>query len=76
MAKLAWKPWHKVVELREDLKTGELPIHIFAADLYEVVMQRKERPVYFDRHGGGGIPAGAVSGDRRFSGSKSDNSRL
>ena len=46
MAKLAWKPWHDVVELREDLKTGELPMHIFAADLYEVVMQRKERPVY------------------------------
>lgn len=46
MAKLAWKPWHKVVKLREDLKTGELPMHIFAADLYEVIMQRKERPVY------------------------------
>ena len=46
MAKLAWKPWHEVVQLREDLKTGELPMHIFAADLYEVVMQRKERPVY------------------------------
>ena len=46
MAKSAWKPWHEVVQLREDLKTGELPMHIFAADLYEVVMQRKERPVY------------------------------
>ncbi len=46
MAKLAWKPWHEVVTLREDLKTGELPMHIFAADLYEVIMQRKERPVY------------------------------
>lgn len=46
MAKSAWKPWHEVVALREDLKSGELPMSIFAADLYEVVMQRGERPVY------------------------------
>jgi len=24
MAKLPWKPWHEVVTLREDLRTGKL----------------------------------------------------
>ena len=42
----ALKPWHEVVELRDDLKTGELSLSIFAADLYDVVMQRGLRPVY------------------------------
>jgi predicted AAA+ superfamily ATPase len=46
MAKLPWKPWHEVVKLREDLRAGELPLHMFAADLYEVVMQRGKRPIY------------------------------
>ncbi len=46
MAKLAWKPWHEVVKLQEDLRSGELPLHMFAADLYEVMMQRGKRPVY------------------------------
>ena len=46
MAKLPWKPWHEVVKLREDLRSGELPLHMFAADLYEVLMQRGKRPVY------------------------------
>lgn len=46
MAKLPWKPWHEVVKLRDDLRTGELPLHLFAADLYEVLMQRGKRPVY------------------------------
>src|SRR5665811_1169474 len=46
MAKLAWKPWHQVVQLREDLKSGELPLHMFAADLYEVLMQSGKRPIY------------------------------
>lgn len=46
MAKLPWKPWHEVVKLREDLKSGQLPLHMFAADLYEVIMQRGKRPVY------------------------------
>jgi predicted AAA+ superfamily ATPase len=40
-------PWHKVVELREDLKTGELSLSLFAADLYDVVMG-KARQVYQD----------------------------
>jgi Protein of unknown function (DUF499) len=46
MAKPPWKPWHEVVKLRDDLRSGELPLHMFAADLYEVVMQRGKRPVY------------------------------
>src|SRR6266540_3924457 len=46
MAKLPWKPWHEVVKLRDDLRSGELPLHMFAADLYEVVMQRGKRPAY------------------------------
>ena len=46
MNKLPWKPWHEVVKLRDDLRSGELPMHMFAADLYEVMMQRGKRPVY------------------------------
>ncbi|MBS0186570.1 MAG: ATP-binding protein [Planctomycetes bacterium] len=46
MAKLPWKPWHEVVKLRDDLKSGELPLHMFAADLYEVLMQNGKRPIY------------------------------
>jgi hypothetical protein len=46
MAKLSWKPWHEVVKLRGDLKSGELPLHMFAADLYEVMMQNGKRPIY------------------------------
>lgn len=39
-------PWHKVVILREDLLTGELTVNQFAADLYEVLMQRGKTPIY------------------------------
>jgi len=46
MAKLPWKPWHEVAKLRDDLKSGELSLYMFAADLYEVMMQRGKRPVY------------------------------
>src|SRR2546425_549782 len=46
MAKPPWTPWHTVVQLREDLKSGELPLHMFAADLYEVLMQSGKRPIY------------------------------
>lgn len=48
MAKLPWKPWHKVLTLREDLRSGELPMHLFAADLYEVLIQSGKRPIYED----------------------------
>lgn len=47
MSKLLWTPWHQVVQLRDDLKSGELSLSIFAADIYDVVMQ-KARPVYQD----------------------------
>ncbi|MGH2362576.1 MAG: DUF499 domain-containing protein, partial [bacterium] len=33
-------PWHKIVRLRDDLRTGELSLAQFAADLYEVAMDR------------------------------------
>src|SRR2546423_5604233 len=45
MGKLPWKPWHKVASLRDDVKTGELSLATFAADLYDVVMNRA-KPVY------------------------------
>ena len=32
-----WKPWHEVVQLRDELKTGELSLSMFAADLDELV---------------------------------------
>ena len=44
----AMKPWHEVVELREDLKSGDLSLAVFAADLYDVIMQKGRRPVYED----------------------------
>jgi predicted AAA+ superfamily ATPase len=40
-----WKRWHEVVQLRKELKTGDLPLNIFAADLYDVVMDNA-RPIY------------------------------
>ena len=43
-----WKPWHEVVQLRDDVRTGELSLAVFAADLYDVVMQKGERSVYED----------------------------
>lgn len=45
MAKTPWKPWHEVVKLRDDVKTGELSLATFAADLYDVVIG-KAQPVY------------------------------
>ena len=45
MTKLAWTPWHKIVKIRPDLKSGELSLNIFAADLYDVAMG-KAKPVY------------------------------
>src|SRR5271165_233399 len=39
-SKLPWKPWHEVVQLRQDVRTGELSLSQFAADLYDVVMDR------------------------------------
>ena len=47
MSKLLWKPWNKVVELRDELRAPDLAMNLFAADLYDVVMG-KARPVYGD----------------------------
>jgi hypothetical protein len=47
MAKNPWTPWHQVVTLREDVRSGELSLAIFAADLYHVIMGRA-KPVYQD----------------------------
>jgi hypothetical protein len=38
MANGTIKPWHEVVKLREDVKSGELTLAMFAADLYDVKM--------------------------------------
>jgi hypothetical protein len=40
VSKLAWKPWHEVVQLRPDVCSGELSLSQFAADLYDVVTDR------------------------------------
>lgn len=48
MTKLPWTPWHKVVALRDDIKTGELALNEFAADLYDVALQRGKRRIYED----------------------------
>lgn len=40
------RPWSQVVKLRDDLKSGELSLAVFAADLHDVVMQKSRRPVY------------------------------
>ena len=45
MSQITWKPWHQVVQLRDDLKSGELSLAIFAADLYDVIMG-KAKPIY------------------------------
>ena len=42
------RPWHEAVQLRDDLKTGELSLAVFAADLFDVVMQKGQRKVYED----------------------------
>jgi hypothetical protein len=47
MAKPEWKPWHEVVKLRDDVRTGELSLATFAADLYQVTMG-EAKPVYQD----------------------------
>lgn len=48
METLSWTPWHHVVALRDDLRSGALSLASFAADLYEVAMQKGQRPLYED----------------------------
>jgi hypothetical protein len=47
MSKLPWKPWHKVVALRDEMRSRDLAMSLFAADLYDVVMGTA-RPIYAD----------------------------
>jgi len=44
---LPWTPWHEGVQLREELRSGALPLASFAADLYDVAMGRA-RELYQD----------------------------
>jgi hypothetical protein len=46
--KLSWTPWHQIVTLRDDVRTGALSLTEFAADLHDVMMQRGTRPIYED----------------------------
>jgi hypothetical protein len=46
--KLVWTPWHQVVKLREDVRTGALSLADFAADLHDVMMRKGTRPIYED----------------------------
>ncbi len=48
MSKHRPRPWHGVVRLKDELRTGELSLAEFAADLHEVTLQRGQRPVYED----------------------------
>ena len=41
-------PWHKVVRLKPELRSGELTLAEFAADLHEVVTRAGRRPIYED----------------------------
>ena len=40
------KPWHHFVALKPELKSGELTLAEFAADLHEVALARGKRTVY------------------------------
>jgi len=44
-----WKPWHQAVTLRSDLKKGDLSLAMFAADLYDVAMNKGNK-IYRDPH--------------------------
>ena len=42
------RPWHQIVRLKDELRTGELSLAQFAADLHEVTLSQGRRPVYED----------------------------
>lgn len=42
MASTQWKPWHKVVQLRDDLRSGELTLSMFAANLHDVAFRKSD----------------------------------
>ena len=39
-------PWHQVVRLKDELRSGELTLAEFAADLHEVTLGEGRRPIY------------------------------
>jgi len=41
-------PWHRAVSLKSELRTGELSLSQFAADLHEVASRAGRRPLYED----------------------------
>ena len=41
-------PWHQIVRLKPELRSGELTLAEFAADLHEVVTEAGRRPIYED----------------------------
>ncbi|MYB97271.1 MAG: ATP-binding protein [Gemmatimonadetes bacterium] len=41
-------PWHQIVRLKPELRSGELSLAEFAADLHEVVTGAGRRPIYED----------------------------
>ena len=42
------QPWHRVVRLKDELRSGELTLAEFAADLHEVTLGQGRRPIYED----------------------------
>ncbi len=42
------KPWHRVFRLKDELRSGELTLAEFAADLHEVTLGEGRRPIYED----------------------------
>ena len=40
------KPWTALVSLKDELRSGELTLAQFAADLHEVALARGKRPIY------------------------------
>lgn len=41
-------PWHQVVQLRDDVRSGDLALKMFAADLYRVAMRDPDLQLYVD----------------------------
>ena len=42
------RPWHQVVRIKDELRSGELTLAEFAADLHEVTLGEGRRPIYED----------------------------
>ena len=40
------KPWNQIVRVRNDVRTGQLSLQEFAADLFDVVNRTGKRPIY------------------------------